>query len=145
MRVMRLSAVVIAIGLVAAVTVAEAADLSVKDEMKQVVEPASSALFSVAGDADPANGPDAAKVPDARWKEAADAALKLKEVADKLNDAGRAKAGAEWAGYVKDFGDQSAAALKAAQAKDGAGLAIAAKALSDDCSACHAKYKSQGG
>ena len=142
---MRRPAVAIALCLLAAVTAAEAADLSVRDEMKQVVEPASNALFSVGGDVDPANGPDAAKVPDARWKDAADAALKLREVADKLNDAGRAKAGAEWAGYVKDFGDQSAAALKAAQAKDGAGLATAANALSDACSACHAKYKPQTG
>ena len=140
---MRLSAA-LAIALLMVVTTAAAADLSVKDEMKQVVEPASNALFSVGGDVDPANGPDAAKVPDARWKEAADAALKLKEVADKLNDAGRAKAGAEWAGYVKDFGDQSAAALKAAQAKDGASLSTAANALADACSACHAKYKPQG-
>jgi cytochrome c556 len=142
---MRLSAIAIAIGLLTAVTAAEAAELSVKDEMKQVVEPASNTLFSVGGDADPANGPDAAKVADARWKEAADAALKLKEVADRLNDAGRAKAGAEWAGYVKGFGDQSAAALKAAQAKNGAGLSTAANALSDSCSACHAKYKPQSG
>jgi len=140
---MRLSALAIAVGLLALVTAAEAAELTVQAEMKQVVEPASNTLFSVGGDADPANGPDAPKVTDDRWKAAADAALALKEVAAKLNDAGRAKAGAEWAGYVKDFADQSAAALKAAQARDGAALATAANALSDNCSACHAKYKPQ--
>lgn len=140
---MRLSALAVAMGLLALVTAAEAAELTVQAEMKQVVEPASNTLFSVGGDADPANGPDAAKVPDDRWKAAADAALQLKEVAAKLNDAGRAKAGAEWIGFVKDFAAQSDAALKAAQAKDGAGLSTAANALSDTCSACHAKYKPQ--
>jgi cytochrome c556 len=140
---MRMSAAAIAVALLAIVTAAEAADLTVKAEMKQIVEPASNVLFSVGGDADPANGPDAAKIPDARWKEAADAALQLKEVAAKLNDAGRAKAGPEWRGFVKDFADQSSAALTAANAKDGGALSTAANALSDTCSACHAKFKPQ--
>jgi hypothetical protein len=72
---MRLSAVAVVVALASAVTAVEAAELTVKAEMKQVVEPASNVLFSVGGDADPANGPDAAKVPDARWKEASEAAL----------------------------------------------------------------------
>ena len=63
------------------------------------------------------------------------------EVAAKLNDAGRAKAGPEWRGFVKDFADASSAALSAANAKDGAALSTAANALSDTCSACHAKFK----
>lgn len=40
-----------------------AAGLSVKDEMKSVVDPATNTIFAVGGDVDPANGPDAAKVP----------------------------------------------------------------------------------
>ena len=140
---MRLSAFAVAAALLAIVTAAEAADLTVKAEMKQVVEPASNTLFAVGGDADPANGPDAAKLPEARWKEAADAARELEKVAAKLNDAGWAKAGPEWRGFVKDFADQSTAALTAANAKDGAALSMAANALSDTCSACHAKFKPQ--
>lgn len=140
---MRTPAAAIAVALLTAVTAAEAAELTVKAEMKQVVEPASNVLFSVGGDADPANGPDASKVPDARWKEASDAALKLKEVAAQLNDAGRAKAGPEWREFAKDFADESTAALTAANARDGAALSVAANALSDTCSACHAKFKPQ--
>lgn len=140
---MRFSAIAIVIGLLAAVGAAEAAEITLKAEMKQVVEPASNTLFSVGGDADPANGPDAAKVPDARWKEAADAALQLKDVAARLNDASRAKGGPAWRGLVKEFSDQSDMALKAARAKDGAALSTAANALSDTCSACHAKYRPQ--
>src|SRR3546814_9073988 len=116
---MRLNAISIAAGLLAVVTAAEAAELMVKAEMKQVVEPASNTLFSVGGEADPANGPDALKVPDARWKEASDAALKLTKVAATLDDPGRAKPGPEWAGFVKAMADASGAASKAAGAQDG--------------------------
>jgi cytochrome c556 len=142
---MRLNAIAIAAGLLAVVTAAEAAELTVKAEMKQVVEPASNTLFSVGGEADPANGPDALKVPDARWKEASDAALKLTKVAATLNDPGRAMPGAEWAGFVKAMADASEAASKAAGAKDGAALSTAVNALADTCSTCHAKYKPQTG
>jgi hypothetical protein len=37
--------------------------------------------FAVGGDADPGQRTGRGEIPDARWKEAADAALKLKEVA----------------------------------------------------------------
>jgi cytochrome c556 len=122
---------------------AAAVPMSVKEEMKQVVEPGSNTLFAVGGDADPTNGPPPPKIADARWKEAATAAQALKNVAATLNDKGRAKPGADWATFVKQMNDTSAAALKAANAKDGAGLSTAANALSDTCSSCHAKYKPQ--
>ena len=140
---MRLPVLAIALGLAALAAVAEAAELTVQAEMKQIVEPASNTLFSVGGDADPANGPDAPKVADARWTDAADAARQLGAVAAGLNDKGRVRPGAEWTAFVKDFAAQSAAARKAANARDGAGLSTAANALSDACSACHAKYKPQ--
>jgi cytochrome c556 len=140
----RRSAVLAAIALLAAGSAATAAAaLSVKDEMKQVVDPASTTLFAVGGEVDPANGADQPKTPDTRWKEAADAARSLKAVAAALNDKTRAKPGPEWTTFVKQMGDSSDAALKAATAKDGAGLSTAANALSDTCSGCHAKYKPQ--
>jgi cytochrome c556 len=64
-------------------------------------------------------------------------------VAANLNDAGRAMAGPVWRGFVKDFADASNAALTATNAKDGGALSTAANALSDTCSACHAKFKPQ--
>lgn len=138
----RIFPIVAAAGLLVAVS-ATAAALTVKAEMKQVVEPASNILFAVGGDVDPANGPDAAKVPALRWQEAAAAAGKLKAVAAGLSAKGRAQPGPEWAKFVKDFAEQSDVALRAANAKDGAGLAAAANNLSDNCSACHAKFKPQ--
>jgi hypothetical protein len=72
---------------VAFASAAIAAGPGVKDEMKAVVEPAANTVFAVGGDVDPANGPDAAKVPDARWQEALKAAQALKSVAVDLNDA----------------------------------------------------------
>jgi cytochrome c556 len=123
---------------------AEAAAMSVKDEMKQVVEPASNLLFAVGGEADPANGPDQPAVPPARWSEAAQAAHTLKAVAAALDDPARAKPGGEWSAFTRQMADASAAAETAAAAKDGAKLSQAANDLSDTCSSCHAKYKPQG-
>ena len=119
---------------------AVAADLSLKDEMKTVVEPASNALFAVGGDVDPANGPDAAKVPDSRWQEGRKAAQALTAVAADLNGAQR-KAEPAWTQAAGDFARLAAAAERAAQAKDGAGFSTAANALADTCTACHTKYK----
>jgi cytochrome c556 len=132
------------LALLAAGPVAAAgARMSVKVEMKKVVEPASNTLFGVGGDVDPANGPDAAKVPAARWTEAGVAAQKLHAVALGLAQKGRAKPGALWKKSVADMTRLTAAAQKAAAAHDGAKLAQAANDLSDNCAACHAKYKPQ--
>jgi hypothetical protein len=136
---------IVAAALIAASGATAAARLTVKAEMKQVVEPASNALFAVGGDADPANGPDAPKVPDARWREAGAAAAKLKAVAVGLQAKGRAKPGAQWAGFARQMATLSDRAVKAAAARDGAALAQSANDLSDNCSACHAKFKPQGG
>ncbi len=127
---------IVSLGLVAATP-------SVKDEMKSVVEPASNILFSVGGEVDPANGPDAAKVIDARWAAAASAASQLRTVAAVLQTPEQAKPGDVWATTAKQFGDLAAQAEAAAKAKDGAKLADAANALGDNCTACHAKYKPQ--
>ena len=117
-----------------------AAGLSLKHEMKSVVEPASNALFAVGGEVDPANGPDAAKVPEARWQEGLKAAQALTAVAADLNGAQR-KAEPEWTQAAGDFARLAAAAETAALAKDGAGFSTAANALADTCTACHTKYK----
>jgi hypothetical protein len=140
---MRRIALIAAVSLLALGSAALAATLTVKAEMKQVVEPASNTLFAVGGEVDPANGPDQPKAPDARWTEAADAAKALEGVADGLNAKGRAKPGPEWAAFAKQMDEASEAALKAALAKDGAGLSAAANNLSDTCSGCHAKFKMQ--
>jgi cytochrome c556 len=137
-------AVLAALGLLVLGTEAVAARPSVKVEMKRVVEPASNTVFNIGGQVDPANGPDA-KATAAEWKSAETAARKLAAVAAGLSQKGRAKAGKEWPGFVKDMADLSARAAKAAAAHDGAGLSKAANDLSDNCSACHAKYKPQTG
>ena len=142
---MRRTFFVSALSVLSLASAAFAAQLSVKAEMKRVVEPASNVVFGVGGDVDPANGPDALKVPAARWDEAAKSAKALEAVAVGLNAKGRTKPGADWAHFVKDMSAESDRALKAALAKDGAGLSAAANDISDTCSACHAKFKPQGG
>ena len=137
-------AVLAAVGVVAVGSGAMAARLSVKAEMKKVVEPASNTLFAVGGEVDPANGPDAKATP-ARWTEAAVAAHKLSAVAAGLSQKGRTKPGKDWPVFVKQMADLSAKAAKAAAAHDGAALSQSANDVSDNCAACHAKYKPQTG
>lgn len=116
---------------------------ALKKEMKQVVEPASNTLFAIGGDVDPANGPDAAKVPAARWAGAASAAAKLKAQARLLAAGKYGKPAGAWAAQSRQMAEISAAAEKAAKAHDGPALSKAANDLSDVCSACHGEYKQQ--
>ena len=118
--------------------------LSIKDEMKTVVDPASNVVFAVGGEADPANDPKP-HLTDARWAEAAAAAGTLKSVAASLADPARAKDQGPWLADAKQMGDIAEAAVKAAGAKDGAALSTAANNLGDSCTTCHSKYKPQTG
>jgi cytochrome c556 len=136
--------IILAAATAALATAALAAGMSVKDEMKQVVEPSANTIFAVGGDVDPANGPDAAKVPDARWQEALRAAQALKGVAAELGGAQK-KPGEDWTKAAGDFARLAADAETAATKKDGAGLSKAANDLGDTCTACHSKYKPQTG
>lgn len=128
----------------AVATTALAADMTVKDEMKQVVDPATNTIFAVGGDVDPANGPDAAKVPAARWDEALKAAQALKGAAAHLVGPQK-QPGAEWTKSAADFAKLAADAEAAAKKKDGAAFSTAANGLGDTCTACHSKYKKQSG
>ena len=118
---------------------------SVQALMKSVVDPSANLLFAVGGEVDPANGPDAAKVPAARWTEGAEAARKVKAVAMRMRAAPLARDEAEWKAFVAQMESTAATAQAAALAHDGARLSQAANDLSDSCAACHAKYKPQGG
>jgi len=114
---------------------------SIKEAMKTIVEPASNTLFSVGGEVDPANGPDGAKTPDARWRAGADAAGKLKSVGLAMQSADAVRPGEDWIKSAKAMAEISDAAEAAAKAKDGAKLAQAANDLGDTCTACHTRYK----
>jgi cytochrome c556 len=119
-----------------------AAEMTVKEEMKTVVDPATNTIFAVGGDVDPANGPDAAKVPASRWAEALAASQKLKVAAGHLTGPQK-QPGAEWTKSAADFAKLADDAEKAAMKKDGAGFSAAANGLGDTCTACHSKYKKQ--
>lgn len=140
---MKILIVAAAMGLATAAAAMSPA-LSVREEMTQIVEPASNTLFAVGGEADPANGPDAAKVADARWAAAREAAKALAGVASDMQTPTLARDGGAWKAFAGQMGKASADVDAAAAAHDGAGLANAANALSDACSACHARYKLQG-
>lgn len=132
-------AVVLSLSLAGA---ALAAGMTVKDEMKTVVDPATNTIFAVGGEVDPANGPDAAKVPAARWAEALAASQKLKASAADLVGPQK-QPGDVWTKSAADFARLAADAEKAAAKKDGAAFSKAANDLGDTCTACHSKYKKQ--
>jgi cytochrome c556 len=116
----------------------------VQAQMKAVVDKTSTDLFNTAGAADPANGSDQ-QLPDAAgWTRIKADADKLKVVADWLQDPKNGKATeADWMKAAKSMSTLSAAASKAAAARDAKGLAQAANDLSDTCTACHSVYKKQ--
>lgn len=125
------------------VTIAVAADLNIKTEMKTAVDPATTIIFALAGEVDPANGPDAAKVATSRWDEALSASQTLKTAATRLNSAENRRNGADWIAAAGDFARLAEAAGTAAAAKDGAAFSRAANDLGDTCTACHSNYKTQ--
>lgn len=137
-------ALIIGIGL-AALASAASAQLSMKDEMKATVEPAANALFAIAGEADPANGPAEAPTPDARWKEAAEVAKTLQLIGEDLLRPGRSLEAPEWRVIAREMRDLSADSVRAAKAKDGKALSESANALAETCSACHGQFKNQTG
>ena len=116
---------------------------SVLEMMKTVVDPQSTLLFTVGGEADPANDPPP-KLSAQRWAEAASAAAKLQASAVSLQAPDALRDKGLWLTEAKKMATLSAAAEAAAKAHDGAKLSQAANDLSDVCSACHAKYKPQG-
>ena len=116
----------------------------VQAQMKDVVDKTSTDLFNTAGEADPANGPDA-KAPDATgWTRLKADADKLKGVADwMLQPANGKTTEANWTAAAKAMSAQSALVSKAAAAHDAKALAQAANDLSDTCTSCHKVYKKQ--
>lgn len=143
MPLQKIIAISVIVAAVAATAQATAPSATVQARMKMIVEPASNTLFGVGGEVDPANGPDAAKVPAARWSEAADAAAKLQAEARALEQEDLARDQGDWIGFARQMGAAAERAAKAATAHDGAALSQAANDLSDVCSGCHAKYKTQ--
>jgi cytochrome c556 len=139
---MRNATLVLMLGLALAGS-ALAAGMTVKDEMKTVVDPATNTIFAVGGEVDPANGADAAKVPPARWAEALAASQKLTVAAGHLTGAQK-QPGDVWIKSAADFARLAADAEMAATRKDGAAFSKAANDLGDTCTACHSKYKKQG-
>ena len=123
---------------------ATAAAMTVRDEMKALVEPASNTIFALGGDVDPANGPDAAKVEMARWQQGLIAAQALKLAAIDLNGSQK-RPDPAWVASAGDFAKLTADLEAAATTRNGAAFSTAANALGDTCSACHAKFKPQAG
>ena len=113
---------------------------SVKAQMKTIVEPASTLVFAVGGEADPDNAPPAPVLAEARWLDAAAQSARLKAVADQLLSPTLMRTGETWRRQADIMSKASADAERAARAHDGAGFTKAANALGDTCAGCHDVY-----
>jgi hypothetical protein len=138
---MRLLALAVAASLCVAGSAVAVGLLTVTEEMKALVGPASNTVFALAGEVDPVNGPGS-KVSQERWEQALLATQVLKKAASNLNGPQK-QPGAIWTQSAADFARLADDAEKAAGKEDGAAFAKAANDLGDTCTACHARHKKQ--
>jgi len=112
--------------------------------MKSVVDRASTDIFNIAGEADPANGADQ-KLPDVKgWAAVQADAARLRSIALAMQSPSTGKVGEiNWMVQSRAMASASAAIEQAAALRAPGALANAANDLSDTCSACHAVYKKQ--
>ena len=138
---MRLLAFTVAASLCIAGSPVAAVLMSVTEEMKALVDPATNTVFALAGEVDPVNGPGA-KVSQERWERALLATQVLKNAASNLNGP-QVQSGAIWIKSAADFARLADEAEKAAGKEDAAAFAKAANDLGDTCTSCHNRHKRQ--
>ena len=100
-----------------------------------MISPSSDALFDV--------GREAPK-DDRGWVAVRNHAVILAESANMLMVAGRAKDKGDWMKFSAALADAAAAALKAAEAKNVAGVLDAGDRIVPVCEACHEPYRDGG-
>jgi cytochrome c556 len=115
--------------------------MSVTEEMRVLVEPASNTVFALAGEVDPIDGPGL-KVSQEQWERALLATQVLKNAASNLNGPQK-QIGAIWIKSAADFARLADEAEKAAGKEDAAAFAKAANDLGDTCTSCHNRHKRQ--
>jgi len=105
---------------------------SMSDLMAKIIYPASDALFYIES-----------RTPktDAEWTTLEGQALIVAESANLLMLPGRARDQKQWMADAKLMLEAGAAAVKAAKAKDVAGIAALSDQLMESCTSCHKNYR----
>lgn len=116
---------------------------TVREIMRNVVNPAAELFWKAGGEVDTEEGAvQRAPTPEdaARWTAALDAATTLQGGGARLTAPGVARDADQWVVFSKQLADAGTLAVAAAKARDGAKTFEAGSALYDACYGCHAKY-----
>jgi cytochrome c556 len=115
---------------------------SVRQIMRGVVDPAATIVFNAVSTTVTASGTEekAPATPE-EWEKVANSAAALAEAGNLLLIGSRAVDRDEWSTWSRLLSESGAVALKAAEARDAAGVFASGEAIYEACNSCHAKYE----
>jgi hypothetical protein len=115
---------------------------SVRQIMKGIVGPASTAVFTAVSTTETIKGVEE-KAPhtDEEWEAVGNSAAALIESGNLMLVEGRAVDRGDWVTYSKALIESSKVALKATQAKSAGDLFASGEAIYESCNDCHRKYQ----
>jgi hypothetical protein len=117
---------------------------SIKQIMNGITAPAATVLYSAVGTIVNAEGvKEIAPQTDEDWAVVGNSAAALVESGNLLMMEGRAVDNGEWVKMSRAMIDASVVALKAAEAKNPAGILDAGGAVNTSCDNCHVRYQRQ--
>jgi hypothetical protein len=115
---------------------------SVRQIMRGIVDPAANTVFNAVSTTVTAAGTDekAPRTPE-EWEAVANSAAALAEAGNLLVLDGRAIDAGNWMRWSRKLTEAGTVALKAAEAKDAAGVFASGEAIYDACDNCHRLYE----
>src|SRR5262245_42796384 len=114
---------------------------SIKQIMKAIVGPSSTVVYNAVGATITAQGVDErAPKTDEEWEAVGNAAAALIEGGNLLLMGNRPLDNGDWVKLTEDLINGGKEALKAAEAKDAAGVMASGEPINTSCDACHEKY-----
>ena len=115
---------------------------SVRHIMRGIVDPAATVVFNAVSTTVTATGVEekAPETPEA-WDAVTNSAAALAEAGNLLLVGSRAVDHGDWMVWSRKLSEAGTAALKAAEAKDAAGVFASGEAIYEACDKCHSKYE----
>jgi cytochrome c556 len=115
--------------------------LSVKEVMRHIVNPAAERFWKGSGSVSTEDGvEERTPTSDAAWAEMVDAAAQVQEAGNLLMSPGRGPDEEAWRRYARQLSDAGAAAAAAARAKDADKVFETGGEIYNACFACHGRY-----
>jgi hypothetical protein len=115
---------------------------SVRHIMRGIVDPAATTVFEAVSTTVTASGVEE-KAPGTpqEWEAVANSAAALAEAGNLLLVGDRAVDRGDWTRLSRELSEAGATALKAAEARDAAGVFASGEAIYAACDSCHSKYE----